>query len=215
MVHGNEPAVSLRSPSVRSTLGPSLQGHDGLSQAQILEMKIFMSGYLLAAQGDRVAMAHSLEVRMPYLDHRIVEFAFGLPARWKLWGLDEKHILKRAVKDLVPPSILARAKQPYRAPVVEAFHDASSSDYVSELLAPDVLAAYGYFAPERVGHLRKRLASSPQARTNESLNMAFLGILTTQLLHSLFLTGLRGPAVPPAKPDLRIVRTDGRKGSRS
>jgi asparagine synthase (glutamine-hydrolysing) len=66
-------------------------------------------------------MAHSVEGRFPFLDHRLVEFCNRVPPSLKLRGLDEKYLLKRAVKDLVPAEILRRAKHPYRAPIFRSF----------------------------------------------------------------------------------------------
>lgn len=70
----------------------------------------------LAVQGDRVAMAGSIEGRYPYLDHTLIEFANRLPPSWKIRGLTEKYILRRALADLLPRDIAQRTKQPYRAP---------------------------------------------------------------------------------------------------
>ena len=87
-----------------------------LAQAQYLETAYLLPGYILSAQGDRVAMAHAVEGRFPFLDHRVVEFAAKIPPRLKIRGLREKHILRQAMAPLLPPSIGNRAKQPYRAP---------------------------------------------------------------------------------------------------
>ena len=73
-------------------LPPDFNDRDFLSMAQFLEVDIFLSNYLLSSQGDRVAMAHSLEIRLPFLDHRVIDFAFRLPARWKMKGLKEKFM---------------------------------------------------------------------------------------------------------------------------
>jgi asparagine synthase (glutamine-hydrolysing) len=66
---------------------------------------------------DRMSMACSLEARVPLLDHSVVEFAARLPFHWKLKGTVTKHILKEAVKDLLPPSILRQRKQGFSVPV--------------------------------------------------------------------------------------------------
>ena len=68
-----------------------------LSQAQYLEISIFMSNYLLSSQGDRVAMAHSVEIRLPFLDHRLIEFLAQVPPTWKVLGMKAKHLLKRSL----------------------------------------------------------------------------------------------------------------------
>jgi len=67
-----------------------------LSQAQYLETAFLLPGYILSSQGDRMAMAHGVEGRFPFLDHRVVELAARIPPRMKLKGLREKHILRRA-----------------------------------------------------------------------------------------------------------------------
>ena len=94
-----------------------------LSRAQYIEIKLFLSHYLLSTQGDRMAMANSVEGRYPFLDHRVVAFAFRLPPRYRLYGLTEKFILKKAASGLVPQSIIARPKQPYRAPIGSVFSE--------------------------------------------------------------------------------------------
>ena len=66
-------------------------------------------------------MANSVEGRFPFLDKDVVAFANQLPARHKLAGLDEKHLLKLAFEDLVPEEIRRRPKQPYRAPDTASF----------------------------------------------------------------------------------------------
>ena len=92
-----------------------------LCRAQHLEMALFMSGYLLSSQGDRMAMARSVEGRVPFLDHRVVELAAQIPPKYKLRGMNEKYVLKKSFADLLPPSIVERPKQPYRAPIAASF----------------------------------------------------------------------------------------------
>ena len=66
---------------------------------------------------DRSSMAHSLEVRSPLLDHRIVEFAASLPSSMKLRGLKGKYLLKQMAGKSLPPSVINRPKQGFNAPV--------------------------------------------------------------------------------------------------
>ncbi|MCK7528655.1 MAG: asparagine synthase C-terminal domain-containing protein [Ignavibacteriales bacterium] len=72
---------------------------DIVTKAQFLESMIFLSNYLLSSQGDRVAMAHSLELRVPYLDHRVIELLGKVSSEIKINGLNEKYILKQVFKD--------------------------------------------------------------------------------------------------------------------
>jgi asparagine synthase (glutamine-hydrolysing) len=103
------------------TLPSEFAGWSPLAQAQYLEISVFMAEYLLSSQGDRVGMAHSVEGRFPFLDHRVVEFCNQLPPHLKLRGLTEKYLLKQAVRDLLPEEIWRRPKRPYRAPIHRSF----------------------------------------------------------------------------------------------
>jgi asparagine synthase (glutamine-hydrolysing) len=93
---------------LRDALPAAYSRWDGLCQAQYLEAAYLLPGYILSSQGDRVAMAHSVEGRFPFLDHRVVEFAARLPPRLKMKALDEKHLLKRCASGLVPDSVRRR-----------------------------------------------------------------------------------------------------------
>ena len=105
-----------------------------LAQDQYLETRTLLTGYLLSSQGDRMLMAHSVEGRFPFLDHRLVELANSLPPSYKLRGLEEKLVLKRVAADLVPRQVLERPKQPYRAPDAQVFVGAGAPSWVADLL---------------------------------------------------------------------------------
>jgi asparagine synthase (glutamine-hydrolysing) len=117
-----------------SQLDRAMLRWSSLSQSQYLEVATFMSPYLLSSQGDRMMAANAVEGRFPFLDHRVVDFCGRLPPRYKILGLHEKHLLKRAARDLVPTQIWQRAKQPYRAPIRPAFFG-QRLDYLDELLS--------------------------------------------------------------------------------
>lgn len=156
-----------------------------LARDQYVEAKSLLADYLLPAQGDRPAMAHSVEGRFPFLDHRVIEFANALPARWKIRGLTEKHVLRKALDGLLPPAIQARTKQPYRAPDQASFFaNGKPLDYVAELLSPERLAASGYFDPVAVGYLVEKCRRGHAIGFAD--NQAFVGILSTMLLDETF-----------------------------
>jgi asparagine synthase (glutamine-hydrolysing) len=169
-----------------SLLDERLSRWDGLSKAQYVEAKIFLSQYLLSSQGDRVAMAHSVEGRFPFLDHRVVEFAATIPPRYKLRGLNEKYILKRAVGDLLPPAITARTKQPYRAPISTSFFGPKAPLWVADVLSEDEIRNAGIFDATSATRLIHKCRTS--AQISEGDNMAVVGIISTQLLNRLFRT---------------------------
>jgi asparagine synthase (glutamine-hydrolysing) len=152
---------------------------DYLSKAQYLEIKTFLSSYLLSSQGDRVAMANSVEIRVPYLDHRIMEFMCKIPARMKIQGLSEKYLLKKALKDLLPSKILNRAKHPYRAPIRQSLINHNLL-FVNDQLSENKIKAAGLFDYSKVQKLVHKLEK--MNNTSEVDNMALCGILTTQII---------------------------------
>jgi asparagine synthase (glutamine-hydrolysing) len=130
-------------------------------------------------------MAASIEGRYPFLDHRLIEFAGRLPARWKIRGLTEKYILRRAVEPWLPKRIAHRTKQPYRAPDCESFFcEGRPLDYVAELLSGSSIRTAGYFDAHMVERLVQKCARG--AAVGFADNMAFVTVLTTQLLHRQF-----------------------------
>jgi len=186
-------------------LSSNFYSRDILSKAQVLEMEIFLSNYLLSSQGDRVAMANSLEIRLPFLDYRVIDFAFRLPAKWKIKGLNEKYILKHSSAGLVPEEIKERVKQPYRAPISEAFFGDNSVSYVNDLLSQDYVKRTGYFHEKKVNRLTAKYKRSDLAISNESQNMALVGILSTQLIHHQFIENFSPRDIDPIRPD-KIIR---------
>jgi asparagine synthase (glutamine-hydrolysing) len=114
-----------------------------------------------------------------------------LPPSYKLRVLDEKHILKRVAQDIVPPEILTRKKQPYRAPDAISFVSRGAPAYVAEMLSEPFVAEMGIFDPRKVQGLYKKLctraAAGDAAVFSNADNMAFVGILSTQLLMESFI----------------------------
>lgn len=155
-----------------------------LHQAQYLESRFLLPGYILSSQGDRMAMAHGIEGRFPFLDHRLVEFATRLPPEMKLKGLVEKHILREATKDLLPDSIGRRTKQPYRAPDSQSFVGSNERDYVRDAFSERSIAEAGLFNPKAVSKLYEKCSEKPASGYRD--NVAFVGILSTQLWQNTF-----------------------------
>lgn len=187
------------------TLPPGFQQWSPLAQAQYLEATIFLPDYLLSSQGDRVGMAHSVEGRFPFLDHRVVEFCNALPAHYKLRGLQEKYLLKRAMRDLLPEAIWKRPKRPYRAPIHRSFFpDGRALEWVSELLSPARIAAAGIFEPAVVGKLMQKMERT--GTLGETDDMTLAGLLSTQLLYHHFVSQYRRPQPVGSSEPCRVIR---------
>lgn len=169
---------------LRESLPAEFMQWTPVNRAAYLEMVTLLPSYLLSSQGDRMGMANSIEGRFPFLDHRLFEFSARLPTGSKLRGLSEKEILKRWAARVVPPIVLQRSKQPYRAPDVPAFVGASSPDYARDMLAPDAIARTGLFDPAAVAGLVRRCEAGRAVGFAE--NQAFVAVLSTQLWHHSF-----------------------------
>jgi asparagine synthase (glutamine-hydrolysing) len=96
----------------------NVRNDDEVDRLLYLDSKTYLPGDILT-KVDRMSMAVSLEARAPLLDHKLIEFVTRIPSSLKLSGLETKHILKQAVKDLVPAEILNRPKQGFGVPIQE------------------------------------------------------------------------------------------------
>lgn len=199
-------ALGLLSPELRAEIGgfnaldafeatlpADIGGWCPLARDQYVEAKSLLAGYLLSSQGDRVAMANSIEGRFPYLDHRVIEFANGLPPSFKIRGMTEKYLLRRALSGMLPGDIVNRTKQPYRAPdSASFFFDGEPLDYVADLMSESRLRAAGYFDPAAVGRLFDKCRAG--RATGFADNQAFVGVLSTMLIdHTLRTTAAAAP----------------------
>ncbi|MFI5387341.1 MAG: asparagine synthase (glutamine-hydrolyzing) [Fimbriimonadales bacterium] len=185
---------------LQASLPPDFFGWHPLSRAQYLETAHLLPGYILSSQGDRVSMAHAVEGRFPFLDHRVVEFAAALPPRMKLRGLTEKYLLRRSLQGDLPPAIAWRPKQPYRAPDSQCFFDGDSPDYVQDLLSPAAIARTGYFDPRSVEKLVRKCRAAGAVGFRD--NMALVGILSVQLLDHSFIQEVMAGSPPDHHPHM-------------
>ena len=191
--------VERRDPigELLASLPPEHAHWTPLALDQYLELRTLLAPYILSSQGDRMLMAHSVEGRFPFLDPDVAALAHSLPDSYKLRVLDEKHVLKRLARGLVPDAILERKKQPYRAPDAASFAGRNAPSWVGELLSERAVRAAGVFDAGAVARLRaKCLAHGEAAHFSNADNMAVAGVLSTQLLHHHFVAELPSDRVP-------------------
>jgi asparagine synthase (glutamine-hydrolysing) len=171
---------------LRAALSRDFNKWDWLSKAQYIETANLLPGYILSSQGDRMAMANSVEGRFPFLDHRVVEFCCAIPPNMRIKVLKEKYILKKALGKHLPQEITKRTKQPYMAPDSRSFFgNGSIPDYVEDMLSSKSIKENGYFNPDSVERFvnkcRKNLAIGFKD------NMALVGILSMQIVDKQFI----------------------------
>ena len=124
---------------------------DPLMAAQYADLKTWLAGGILT-KVDRASMANSLEVRVPLLDHEVVEWSATLPPELKLKGQTGKHLLKRAFEPYVPEDLLYRPKQGFSVPLAAWFRG-PLKDRVRQAVTGPSLAETGYFDPTALTRL--------------------------------------------------------------
>lgn len=124
---------------------------DPLNRALFLDLETLLPDQVLPFV-DRLSMAHSVEVRPPFLDHRLAEFACRLPGKLKIKAGRVKNILKNAVQDLLPPALIERPKEGFIMPINEWLID-RLGEFVKETLAPERLKSHGLFRAEAVAQM--------------------------------------------------------------
>ena len=126
-------------------------GRDMVSQVQYLDMKTYLAGDILT-KVDRASMAHALEVRVPFLDHKLVEWVSGLPVDFKLRGTEGKFMLKQALEPYLPNDILYRRKMGFSIPLAEWFRGPLKEKLNTALQSPR-MADSGLFDMAYLTHM--------------------------------------------------------------
>lgn len=139
---------------------------------------------------DRLSMWHSLEVRVPFLDHKVVEFAASIPSRYKLNGMTKKYILLKSLEGLVPDSILNRRKQGFSIPLDEWLRG-PLRDISRDLLSSDAIRRIGLFNPDQMEKIL--VEHERRIRNNETK-------IWTMLMFMLWYNLYLSPASPQSLP---------------
>lgn len=128
---------------VMQTYFDRTQGWDPLSRIQYVDIKTYLVDDILT-KVDRASMAHSLEVRVPLLDHEVMEQAARIPAAYKLRRGEGKYILKKALRGLLPDDILYRPKMGFSMPLAQWFREDLQSTFTTGVLAKDAFIGNFY-----------------------------------------------------------------------
>lgn len=153
---------------------------DFMQNVYYVEMKTFLPHNILEYT-DRTSMAVSLETRVPFLDHRLVELSASIPYDLKLRGLTTKYILKKAVSDLLPREIIHRKKMPF-SPPTGLWLRRDLGDLVSQFLSKDVVTRRGYLKYSQVERLVRDHYNG--SSNNE---MRIMGLISLELWFQLYM----------------------------
>ncbi|MBI3967635.1 MAG: asparagine synthase (glutamine-hydrolyzing) [Chloroflexi bacterium] len=166
------PLVDCGDAPVRPTLELFRRVYDGYPGPDVLNRLLYVDLQVqlvddMLTKVDRMSMAHSLEVRVPLLDPRLVEHMAELPSDLKVWGLSLKYLLKRAAARVLPREILTRRKAGFHVPIAK-WLKGELADLVDEQLGPRTLVRQGVFDPKLVGEL---LTAHRSGRRDHSRNI--------------------------------------------
>lgn len=178
--------------------------YDGTRRAQWLEFNTLLGGYLLSTQGDRMALAHGVENRCPFLNTDVVRWGAATNGVFDN-GWDEKHVLKQAFRSRLPTRSTSRPKQPYLAPDAAAFVS-MRPDYLELILSERELGKVDVLDPRFCTRLSAKLLADGARPPTQAESHAFLFLVSTALLHRDF---VERPPGPPAAPAI-IRAVDGR-----
>jgi asparagine synthase (glutamine-hydrolysing) len=117
----------------QETIASARPGADAAARMTYLELKLRLPELLLM-RVDKITMATSVEARVPFLDHHLIEYAMNLPRELKVKGRTGKHILKRALEPILPAEVLYQPKRGFGAPVREWFRGREGEDLLQQLL---------------------------------------------------------------------------------
>lgn len=159
--------LSAREPYYALLSGLDVQGQligrSAVHQSLYLWSKTMLPGYILAMLGDRMEMAHSIEGRVPFLDHHVVETIRSQPVRLKIRGMTEKYVLREAVRDLITDTVYRRQKHPFMSPPATLNPNAKLHDLVQDRLRGRALGAIPFFDQKKVVSLLDRIGSMDES----------------------------------------------------
>jgi asparagine synthase (glutamine-hydrolysing) len=123
------------------------------------DMKMVLEGDMLV-KADRMSMANSLEVRVPFLDYRVVNLAFSLPSEYKIDAFQRKKIVKETFSHLLPPELMNRGKQGFEVPLLKWFRTELKSTITNDLLKDNFITSQNIFNVEETFNLKQQLFSN-------------------------------------------------------
>lgn len=134
-----------------------LSGRDPVHQSLYLWSKTILPSYILTTLGDRMEMAHSIEGRVPFLDHHVVEVIRSQPVNQKINGMTEKYVLREAVRDVVTDMVYHRQKHPFLSPPATLNPNGKLNVLMQDTLRGTTLASLPFFDQKSVVGLLDRL----------------------------------------------------------
>ncbi len=182
---------NVQMDELRADIVPRLAGKHALNKSLYIEGKTRLPNWILW-KSDRLSMAHSVEARVPFMDHKLAETTARMPPFMKLNYMDEKYVLRKVAMPHLPEHPNNFKKKAFYTPIRAWFFTPQREPLLDDYLSADALRASGMFEPRRVRELLAILLAYPQPRTmNDTYRMMQLEwilmlVLSVQILHKQF-----------------------------
>jgi asparagine synthase (glutamine-hydrolysing) len=162
-----------------------LAGRAPVNQSLYLWSKTALPNYILTVLGDRMEMAHSVEGRLPFLDHHVVELIRSLPVTQKIRGMTEKYVLRGAAKRVITDTVYKRQKHPFLSPPATLNQDGRLNQIMQDTLRGPIMKSLPFFDRKKVAALLDSLPSLDDgART--AIDQVLMLMLSSCVLQERF-----------------------------
>lgn len=159
-----------------------LTGREPVNQSLYLWAKTTLPNYILSNLGDRMEMAHSIEGRLPFLDHKVVEEVVQMPVAMKIKGMTEKYVLREATRSVITDEVYRRQKHPFLSPPATLQTDGSLFTLIQDTLRGPVPDSTGLYDGRKLVALLDRIPSM-NAGERTSLDVVLTWMTSLCLLH--------------------------------
>ncbi|MBR8836761.1 MAG: asparagine synthase (glutamine-hydrolyzing) [Stigonema ocellatum SAG 48.90 = DSM 106950] len=162
-----------------------LKGRERVHQSLYLWSKTILPNYLLRMLGDGVEMAHSIEGRLPFLDHKVVELVCNMPVALKIRGLTEKYVLREAAKPFITDTMYNRQKHPFLAPPSTFKPNEALQQLVQDTLRSSLMSSVPFYNHGAVINLLDQLPTMSESQRT-SIDVILMKMLSACILHERF-----------------------------
>jgi asparagine synthase (glutamine-hydrolysing) len=162
-----------------------LKGREPVHQSLYLWSKTILPNYLLRMLGDGVEMAHSIEGRLPFLDHKVVELVCNMPVALKIRGLTEKYVLREAAKPFITDTMYNRQKHPFLAPPSTFKPNEPLQQLVQDTLRSSLMSSVPFYNHAAVINLLDQLPTMSESQST-SIDVILMKMLSTYILQERF-----------------------------
>ena len=162
-----------------------LEDRDPVHVSLYLWSKTMLPNYILAMLGDRMEMGHSIEGRVPFLDHHVVEVIRSLPVSQKIHGMTEKYVLREAVRDVITDTVYRRQKHPFLSPPATLNPREKLSQMMNDTLRGSVLASIPFFDQKKVVALLDSLQTMDES-AHVAIDPTLMMLMSICVLHQGF-----------------------------